>query len=113
MQAGKWRLKCQLKSLLPVFRVLILSLMAASRNTGWTLISGPAGSAKTVLAAQFLAEGIKKPHEQGVFVTFEESPADIRKNMLSFGWDIEKWEADGKWLFVDASPQPGEETVIT
>jgi circadian clock protein KaiC len=46
-----------------------------------------------------------------VFVTFEESAADIRKNMLSFGWDLEKWEAEGKLAFVDASPDPMVDTV--
>jgi circadian clock protein KaiC len=69
-----------------------------------TLVSGTAGSAKTVFAAQFLVEGIRRG-ENGVFVTFEESPADIRKNMLGFGWDIAAWEAEGKWAFVDAAPQ--------
>src|SRR5689334_3757146 len=78
-----------------------------------TLVTGTAGSAKTVFAAQFLAEGIRKAGESGIFVTFEESPADIRKNMSGFGWNIEKWEEEGKWAFVDASPQPGEETIVT
>ena len=27
-------------------------------------------------------------------------------------WDIQKWEAEGTWAFVDASPQPGEETIV-
>jgi circadian clock protein KaiC len=49
-----------------------------------TLVSGTAGSGKTVLAMQFLAEGIRRAGENGVFVTFEESAADIRKNMSSF-----------------------------
>ena len=52
-----------------------------------TLVSGTAGSAKTVFAVQFLAEGILKSHEPGVFITFEESPEDIRKNMVGFSWD--------------------------
>lgn len=77
-----------------------------------TLVSGTAGSAKTVFAAQFLAEGIMKSGKAGVFVTFEEPPGDIRKNMASMGWDIETWEREGKWLFVDASVQPGEEPVV-
>ncbi|MFO7606465.1 MAG: circadian clock protein KaiC [Desulfurivibrionaceae bacterium] len=77
-----------------------------------TLVSGTAGSAKTVFAAQFLAEGITKSGKQGVFVTFEESPDDIRNNMSSMGWDIETWEREGKWLFVDASAAPGDAPVI-
>ncbi len=78
-----------------------------------TLIAGTAGSAKTVFAAQFLAEGILKANETGVFVTFEEPPTDLRKNMSGFGWDIPTWEKEGRWAFVDASPEPGDEVVIS
>lgn len=70
-----------------------------------TLIAGTAGSAKTVFSTQFLAAGIEGAGESGVFVTFEDSPADIRKNMLGFGWDIARWEEEGKWVFVDAAPR--------
>lgn len=76
-----------------------------------TLVSGTSGSGKTVFAIQFLAEGIRKSDEAGVFVTFEESPDDIRKNMASLGWQISSWESEGKWAFVDASPDPGEPSV--
>jgi circadian clock protein KaiC len=75
-----------------------------------TLISGTAGSGKTVFAVQFLAAGIEKG-ENGVFVTFEESADDIRSNMRSFGWDLAQWEKEGKLTFVDASPDPNVETV--
>ncbi|HEX8848977.1 MAG TPA: circadian clock protein KaiC, partial [Gemmatimonadaceae bacterium] len=69
-----------------------------------TLVAGSAGSAKTIFAAHYLAAGITLADEPGVFVTFEDSVADVRKNMLSFGWDIAKWEREGKWAFVDAAP---------
>lgn len=75
-----------------------------------TLISGTAGSGKTVFAVQFIAAGIERG-EPGVFVTFEESAANIRENMHSFGWDLAKWEAEGKLTFVDASPDPEIDTV--
>ena len=75
-----------------------------------TLISGTAGSGKTVFAVHFLAAGIELG-EPGVFVTFEESAADVRANMLSFGWDLSAWEEAGKLAFVDASPDPQIETV--
>lgn len=77
-----------------------------------TLVCGSAGSAKTILAAQFLAEGIRRAGEAGVFVTFEESADDIRLNMRSLGWDVAAWEAEGKWAFVDASPQPEHEPLV-
>ncbi|WKZ31941.1 MAG: circadian clock protein KaiC [Thermodesulfobacteriota bacterium] len=75
------------------------------------LVAGTAGSAKTIFAAQFLSAGIYKKDEPGVFVTFEEPPEDIRKNMMSFGWDIGRLEKEGKWAFVDASPQPSNDQV--
>ncbi len=77
-----------------------------------TLVSGTAGSAKTVFAVQFLARGIMEAHEAGVFVTFEESPSDIAQNMLGFGWDLQQWEAQGKLAVVDASPIPDEEATV-
>src|SRR5262249_58374286 len=77
-----------------------------------TLVCGTAGSAKTVFAAQFLAEGISKANEPGVFVTCEESTADIRQNVRSLGWDVAAWERAGKAAFVDVSPQPEEEATV-
>lgn len=69
-----------------------------------TLVSGSAGCGKTVFACQFLAAGIADYGERGVFVTFEETPAAIRRNMAALGWDIAAWEQSGDWAFVDASP---------
>jgi circadian clock protein KaiC len=78
-----------------------------------TLVSGTAGSGKTVFAMQFIAAGIRDHGETGVFVTFEETARDIRKNMQSFGWDLAQWEREGKLAFVDASPDPNVETVVS
>jgi circadian clock protein KaiC len=75
-----------------------------------TLLSGTAGSGKTVFAMQFLAAGIAAG-ENGVFVTFEESPADIRQNMRGFGWNLEQWESEARLAFVDASPDPETEII--
>jgi circadian clock protein KaiC len=76
-----------------------------------TLVAGTAGSAKTVFAAQFLAQGILHDQGGGVFVTFEEHPDDIRRNVASFGWNVPAWERDGRWAFVDGSAEPGEGSV--
>ncbi len=78
-----------------------------------TLVSGTAGSGKTVFAAQYLAAGILKAGQNGVFVTFEESPEEIRRNMLGLNLDIQMMEQEAKWAFVDASPQPGERVIET
>ena len=68
-----------------------------------TVVAGQAGSAKTVFAAQFLAEGVRCG-QPGVFVTLEEPAADLRVNLRTLGWDVAAWEAAGDWRFVDASP---------
>ena len=78
-----------------------------------TLVSGSAGSAKTVFAAQFLVEGIRQANQNGVFVTLEESPDDIRQNTAGFGWNIAELEREGRWAFVDASLRSGDELTVT
>jgi circadian clock protein KaiC len=93
---------------IPGFDLISNGGLPAGRTT---LVSGGPGSAKTILAAQFLAEGIVRAGEPGCFVTFEEQPEDIRRNLCSFGWDIEAWEQEGKWIFVDGSLHPRDEPV--
>ncbi|MFA9444643.1 circadian clock protein KaiC [Egicoccus sp. AB-alg6-2] len=77
-----------------------------------TLVAGSAGSAKTLFASQYLAGGITEFDQSGVFVTFEETPLDLRRNLISLGWDVEAWEQAGKWRFVDASPDPEHELTL-
>jgi circadian clock protein KaiC len=78
-----------------------------------TLVAGTAGSAKTVFASQFLVCGITESDEGGVFVTFEETPNDIRKNLLAFGWDVPAFEAANKWAFVDVSPTVDDQAIVS
>jgi circadian clock protein KaiC len=92
---------------IPSFDIISKGGLPINRTT---LISGTAGSGKTVFAVQFLAAGMRMG-EAGVFVTFEESAADIRQNMRSFGWDLEEWERQGLLSFVDASPSPEVEII--
>jgi circadian clock protein KaiC len=94
---------------IPGFDLLAMGGLPKNRTT---LVSGTAGSAKTVFVTQFLVEGIRQAGEPCVFVTLEETPDDIRSNMLSLGWDIPRWEADGLWLFVDGSPPAEQEEVL-
>ncbi|WDE09700.1 circadian clock protein KaiC [Thalassomonas haliotis] len=71
-----------------------------------TLVSGTSGCAKTILGVQFLINGIVCSEESGVFVTFEETPEDIMRNVRSFGWDLLTYREHEKLAFVDASPEP-------
>jgi len=72
------------------------------------LISGKAGTGKTVLLCSFLQQGIKKFDQSGVFVTFEEKPEDIIKNVKGFGWDFAQYVDDESLAFVDLSPQENQ-----
>jgi circadian clock protein KaiC len=77
-----------------------------------TLISGTSGTGKTLFAVQFVYNGIVELDDHGVFVTFEESPADIIKNAHSFNWDLQKLIDQGKLFILDASPDiEGQEVV--
>lgn len=77
-----------------------------------TLLSGAAGTGKTIFAAQFLVEGIRQASQPCVFVSFEESADDLRANLRSLGWDIAAFEAAAKWVFVDGSPAVDEEVTL-
>src|SRR5919199_1114560 len=93
---------------IPGFDLIALGGLSVGRTT---LVTGAAGSGKTIFACQFLAESIRVG-EGAVFVTFEESPPDVCQNVASMGWDIREWERANRWAFVDASPQHAEEVTI-
>ncbi len=65
-----------------------------------TLVCGPAGCGKTLLAMEFIVRGISQFDEPGVFVAFEETVEDLTANVASLGFDLAQLEADGK-LVVD------------
>jgi circadian clock protein KaiC len=71
-----------------------------------TLVAGTTGSGKTIFATAFLYHGMDVLNEPAVFVTFEERPDDIMRNMLDFGWDLEKYHKKDMLYFVDVSTQP-------
>jgi circadian clock protein KaiC len=73
-----------------------------------TLVSGTSGSGKTLFSMQFLYNGISNYNEPGVFVTFEETPSDIVRNVKSFNWDIGSLVKQKKFIFVDASPSEAD-----
>jgi len=68
------------------------------------LVSGGPGSGKTTFAVQFLYAGATEHGENGVYITLDEEPADIKKNMLKFEWDLGKLEDGKKLKFINVSP---------
>jgi KaiC/GvpD/RAD55 family RecA-like ATPase len=68
------------------------------------LVSGGPGSGKTTFATQFLYTGATLHGESGVYVTLDEDPIEIKKNMSKFGWDLNRLEEEKKLVFINVSP---------
>ncbi|MEE9525530.1 MAG: ATPase domain-containing protein [Candidatus Woesearchaeota archaeon] len=69
------------------------------------LVGGCSGSGKTILAMQFIVNGILKSNESGVYITFEESKEEVYEDMLRFGWDLAELEKQGKFAFIRYTPE--------
>jgi len=76
-----------------------------------TLVVGEAGTGKTVLGLQILAHAVGQG-DGGVFVSFEESPAQIRRNADAFRWGA-SLHGSTAWTAIDARPPPGAEAAGT
>ena len=59
-----------------------------------TLVTGGAGSGKTLLGLQFLVAGARDYREPGVLVTFEESAEKVSANVASLGFDLDALQRD-------------------
>jgi circadian clock protein KaiC len=53
-----------------------------------TLVCGGAGCGKTLMAAEFLVRGAVQFGEPGVFMSFEETAAELEANVASLGFDL-------------------------
>ncbi len=61
-----------------------------------TLVCGSAGCGKTLLAMNFIVQGALRYNEPGVFMSFEESEEDLKKNFASLGFDLNELSARKK-----------------
>jgi circadian clock protein KaiC len=64
------------------------------------LVCGGAGCGKTLLAVEFLVRGALQYQEPGVFMAFEEQPAELAANVASLGFDLQALSAH-KQLLMD------------
>ena len=77
-----------------------------------TLVTGAAGSGKTLFGIEFLVRGARDFGEPGVLLAFEEAESDLATNVASLGFDLAQLERDGL-LAVDAFRLDPSEIVET
>lgn len=64
-----------------------------------TLVCGGAGCGKTLFGMEFLVRGATLYNEPGVFISFEETEAELTANVASLGFDLDGLVAKKKlWL---------------
>ncbi len=56
------------------------------------IVEGTPGAGKTLFAFEFLYRGAMDHGEHGIYVTLEESPESLRRNMAKFGMKLEELE---------------------
>jgi circadian clock protein KaiC len=67
------------------------------------LVSGPAGTGKSTLAARFVAAACERG-QKALYFAFEESASQIMRNMRSVGIDLSPWVNKGLLAFHAARP---------
>lgn len=67
------------------------------------LVVGGPGTGKTTLSLQFLYNGAVEYGENGLYVTLQESPEHIHRDLLKFGLDFEILEEEDRLRIIDFS----------
>jgi len=73
-----------------------------------TLICGGAGCGKTMLAVEFLVNGVREYGEPGVFVAFEETKEELVVNAASLDFNLGKLVREGKLAIDHVHIDPNE-----
>jgi circadian clock protein KaiC len=71
------------------------------------LVSGEAGTGKTVFCLQYTLEGLAKG-ENVVYLTIDERPAHLVQDAASFGWDLETPIREKHLNLIDITPEFSE-----
>lgn len=76
------------------------------------LVAGGAGTGKTIFSIQSLINGIEKYNEPGIYITFEEKKKKTYADMLTFGWDLAKYEKQGKFAYLEYTPEQVKKILV-
>ena len=69
------------------------------------LVEGAPGTGKTTLGLQFIHHGVVSRGEQSLVLTFEETPQQLYRDALNFGWDLRRLTQEGKLSVVCITPE--------
>ncbi|MBI2085212.1 MAG: AAA family ATPase [Candidatus Aenigmarchaeota archaeon] len=58
------------------------------------LVAGHTGAGKTLFCMQFLWSGLQKG-EPGVYISFEQTPEELKDDAIIFGWNFDSYERKG------------------
>jgi circadian clock protein KaiC len=77
-----------------------------------TLVTGSAGSGKTLMGMEFLINGVREFGENGVFISFEESDKELVTNVSSLGFALDELIREKKIIvdYIHVDPDEIEET---
>jgi len=67
------------------------------------IVAGGAGTGKSTFCRQ-ICNNLASQGKQCMYVSFEESVSKIEKSMLSFGWDVKRYEREGTLLIQKMDP---------
>ncbi len=73
-----------------------------------TLVCGDAGCGKTLLAVEFLVRGATQFGEPGVLMSFEETEPELKANVASLGFDLDRLVLTRKIALDYVHIEPGE-----
>jgi circadian clock protein KaiC len=70
-------------------------MSGGTKITDATLVTGPSGVGKTILGLRWIAQALEQ-EENCLYVTFQDTPAQLTSMAASFGWDIEAAQTTGR-----------------
>jgi circadian clock protein KaiC len=75
------------------------------------LVAGQPGAGKSTLGMQFIYNGVSLHNQAGIYASFVESSAKLKRDMLRFGWDLDELEKGGKLNVIDLVQSASERGV--
>lgn len=70
-----------------------------------TLVAGGPGCGKSTFGMQYIVNGIEQFNEPGIYISFEQSKQELYAFFGEFGWDLEKYEKEGKLQIIRSTPE--------